>query len=179
MHTIYIGWRRPLEGWIKLNSDGACKGNNDISGCGGIFRNSDGRWIKGYAKKIGSCDAFHAEMWGLYLGLDMAWRDHISHLIIENDSKLLIDMITGNCTISGATPILVRRIRNLLALDWQVQVRNTWREGNRSADWLSNYSISMSSFDCSIVESPPSELRSLLFDNLSGACLPRNVRVNP
>jgi ribonuclease HI len=177
--TIYIGWRRPPEGWIKLNSDGACKGNNGISGCGGLFRNSDGRWIKGYAKKIGSCDAFHAEMWGLYLGLDMAWRDHISYLIIESDSKLLIDMITGNCTIGGATPILVRRIRKLLALDWQVQVLHTWREGNRSADWLANYSLSMSSFDFSIVESPPSELRSLLFDDLSGACMPRNVRVNP
>jgi hypothetical protein len=42
------------------------------SGCGGLFRNSNGRWTKGYAKKIGSCDVFHAEMWGLYLGLDMA-----------------------------------------------------------------------------------------------------------
>jgi hypothetical protein len=28
------------------------------------------------------------------------------------------------------------------------------------------------------VESPPSELRSLLFDDLSGACMPRNIRVN-
>jgi hypothetical protein len=123
--TIYIGGRRPPEGWIKLNSDGACKENNDILGCGGLFRNSDGRWIKGYAKKIGPCDAFHAEMWGLYLSLDMAWRDHISYFIIENDLKLLIDMITGNCTIGGATPILVRCIHNL----------------------------SMSSFDCSTVES--------------------------
>jgi uncharacterized protein (UPF0261 family) len=88
-------------------------------------------------------------------------------------------MITGNCTIGGATPILVRRIHNFLALDWQVQVRHTWREGNRSADWLANYSLLMSSFDCSIVESPPSELRSLFFDDLSEACMPRNVRVNP
>ncbi|CAJ2627891.1 unnamed protein product [Trifolium pratense] len=176
--TIYIGWKKPPEGWIKLNSDGACKGNNDISGCGGLFRNSDGRWIKGYAKKIGSCDSFHAEMWGLYLGLDMAWRDHISHLIVESDSKLLIDMITGNCNIGGVTPILIRRIPNLLALDWQVQIRHTWREGNISADWLANYSISMSSFNCSIIESPPSELRSLFFDDLSGTCMPRNIRIN-
>ncbi|MCI32919.1 ribonuclease H protein [Trifolium medium] len=107
-------------------------------------------------------------MWGLYLGLDMAWRDHISCLIVESDSKLLIDMIMGNCNIGGVTPTLVRRIRNLLALDWQVQVRHTWWEENISADWLANYSISMSPFSCSIVESPPSELRSLLFDNLFG-----------
>ncbi|GAU45178.1 hypothetical protein TSUD_178710 [Trifolium subterraneum] len=175
--TIYIGWRKPPDGWIKLNSDGACKRNNGISGCGGLFRNSDW-WIKGYTKKIGSCDSFHEEMWGLYLGLDMAWRNHILYLIVESDSKLLIDMITGNCTIGGVIPTLVRRIRNLLALDWQVQVRHTWREGNRSADWLANYSLSMDSFSCSIVESPPSELRTLLFDDVFGACMPRNVRLN-
>ncbi|GAU47866.1 hypothetical protein TSUD_404370 [Trifolium subterraneum] len=105
MTTCWLLWTKPPDGWIKLNSDGACKGNNGISGCRGLFRNSDGRWIKGYTKKIESCGSFHAEMWGLYLGLDMAWRDHISYLIVESDSKLLIDMITGNCTIGGVIPL--------------------------------------------------------------------------
>ncbi|MCI72558.1 RNA-directed DNA polymerase (Reverse transcriptase), partial [Trifolium medium] len=35
-----------------------------LAGCGGLFRNSDGRWIKGYSRKIGTCGAFSAEMWG-------------------------------------------------------------------------------------------------------------------
>jgi len=72
--TIYIGWKRPEEGWVKLNSDDACKDRGAIVGCGGLFHPSGGRWIKSYTKKIGACDALHAEMWGLYLGLDMAWR---------------------------------------------------------------------------------------------------------
>ncbi|GAU31364.1 hypothetical protein TSUD_19090 [Trifolium subterraneum] len=59
--TIYIGWKKSPEGWIKLNCDGACKGRGESSGCGGLFRNSDGRWMKGYSKKIGVYDAFHAE----------------------------------------------------------------------------------------------------------------------
>jgi hypothetical protein len=50
---IYIGWKKPLEGWIKLNIDGACKRGGESSGCGGLFCNSDGRWIKGYFNKIG------------------------------------------------------------------------------------------------------------------------------
>ena len=40
--TIYVGWDKPPEGWIKLNSDGACKGGGENSGCGGLFRGSDG-----------------------------------------------------------------------------------------------------------------------------------------
>ncbi|MCI88500.1 ribonuclease H protein, partial [Trifolium medium] len=51
--TVYIGWKRPGEGWVKLNNDGACKNRGEIAGCGGLFRDSDGRWIKGYTKKIG------------------------------------------------------------------------------------------------------------------------------
>jgi ribonuclease HI len=175
--TIYIGWKKPPEGWIKLNSDGACKGIGEYSGCGGLFRDTEGRWLKGYIRKIGVCDALHAEMWGMYLGLEMAWREKIPQLIVESDSKILIDMVTENCKFSGSVPILVQRIRKLLALDWQVRFRHTWREGNRCADWLANFSFSLDSFNCIIMENPSSELRRLLFDDISGASMPRNVRI--
>jgi hypothetical protein len=73
--TIYVGWSKPPDGCIKLNSDGACKGGGELARCGGLFRNSEGRWIKGYTKKIEACDALHAKMWGLYLDLKMVWRE--------------------------------------------------------------------------------------------------------
>jgi len=61
--SIYVGWKRLQEGWIKLNSDDACKDRGKIADCGGLFHDSDGRWIKGYTKKIGACDALHVEKW--------------------------------------------------------------------------------------------------------------------
>jgi len=174
---IYIGWKRRREGWIKLNNDGACKDMGVIVGCGGLFRDSDSRWIKGYTKKIGACDALHAEMWGLCLGLDMAWREHYSHLIVESDSKISIDMISDNFKFNGNIPVLVHRIQKLLKMSWSVQLNHTWREGNMSADWLANLSISRDHFNFIVLESPPSEIQRILFDNLSGACMPRNVRL--
>ena len=167
----------PPEGWIKLNSDGACKGSGEYSGCGGLFRDSDGRWIKGYTRKIGVCDALHAEMWDMYLGLEMAWREHIPQLIVESDSKILIDLVTENYKFSGSVPVLVQRIRKLLVSDWRVQFHHTWREGNRCADWLANFNFSLDSFNCTIMENPFSELRRLLFDDISGASMPKNVRL--
>jgi hypothetical protein len=71
----------------------------------------------------------------------------------------------------------MRRIRQLLDLNWQVHLSHTWREGNRSVDWLANFSYSLSSFRVHFIESPPRELQRLLFDDISGACMPRNVRV--
>ena len=111
----------------------------------------------------------------MYLGLDMAWRENTTHLIVESNSKILVDMITENCNFSGTTPTLVRRIRQLLSLSQTVKITHTWREGNKSADWLANFSISMYSLDFHILENPPSELQSLLFDDISEACMPRNV----
>ncbi|MCI20204.1 ribonuclease H protein, partial [Trifolium medium] len=60
------------EGWIKLNNGDACKRGGESSGYDGLFRNFEGSWMKGCFKKIGVCDAFHVELWGVYLGLDMA-----------------------------------------------------------------------------------------------------------
>jgi len=174
---IHIGWKRPREGWIKLNSDGACKDMGVIAGCGCLFRDSDGRWIKDYTKKIGACDVLHAEMWGLYLGLDMAWREHYSHIIVESVSKILIDMISGNFKLNENIPILVHRIRKMLKMSWNVQLNHTWREGNMSADWLANLSISTYHFNLLVLESPPREVQRILFYNLFGACMPRNVRL--
>ena len=111
----------------------------------------------------------------MYLGLDMAWRENITHLTVESDSKILVDMITDNCKFSGIIPTLVRRIRKFLNLSWTVQVNHTLREGNRNVDWLANYNILMDSMNFNLLETPPNELRSLLFDDLSVTCMPRNV----
>ncbi|CAJ2669285.1 unnamed protein product [Trifolium pratense] len=175
--TIFIGWKQPQEGWIKLNCDGAHKSSINLSGCGGLLRDSYGNCLSSFARKIGSCDALHAEMWGMYIGMNLARRQGITHLQVESDSKMLVDMVTGNCNVNGNIPTLIKRIRDLKNMNWHVQFNHTWREGNRSADWLANFSLTLNSFDLHVLESPPRELQSLIFDDVSGACMPRSVRI--
>lgn len=55
---------RWIRSWIKLNMDGAAKGNPAIAGCGGLLRDETARWIDSFAKFIGVCTAVHAELWG-------------------------------------------------------------------------------------------------------------------
>ncbi|KAL4286844.1 hypothetical protein AHAS_Ahas19G0126800 [Arachis hypogaea] len=45
---VYVGWKEPLQGWIKLNTDGAADKNPGIMGCGGLLRNHLGRWVAGF-----------------------------------------------------------------------------------------------------------------------------------
>jgi hypothetical protein len=63
----------------------------------------------------------------------------------------------------------------MLALDCHIQICHTWRKDNRCADWLANFSLSFDFLDCTIVKTPTSELRKLLFDDFSGASMPKNV----
>jgi hypothetical protein len=56
-----------------------------------------------------------------------------------------------------------------------VQVSQTGREGNRRADWVTNFSFPLDSFDIHVMETPHNEVSKLLFDDFTGACMPRNI----
>lgn len=86
-------------------------------------------------------------------------------------------MIIGKININGNPTTLMRRIQELLKLNWQVDFNHTWREGNKSADWLANLSFSMDSFNIHVMDTPPSEVSSLLFYDICGANMPKNIHV--
>lgn len=88
----FIRWRPPQVHWVKLNTDGACKGGN-IAGCGGIIRGSDGEWIGGFAKFIGDCSAFVVELWGVLEGLRYVRR--MGYTLVE----LNVDCVSVEKTI--------------------------------------------------------------------------------
>lgn len=59
----HIKWNFPIEGWWKLNSDGAAKCNPGMAGCGGIICNDRGLFVTGYAYHIGLSNAFSGQLW--------------------------------------------------------------------------------------------------------------------
>ncbi|PNX79369.1 hypothetical protein L195_g035354, partial [Trifolium pratense] len=40
----------------------------NLSGCGGLLRDSSRVCLVSYACKLGTCNALHAEMWDMYIG---------------------------------------------------------------------------------------------------------------
>jgi hypothetical protein len=70
--TIFISWKQPLEGWFKLNCDGAHKSSIHLLGFGGLLCDNNGICVSSFARKIGSCDVLYAEMWGMYIGMNLA-----------------------------------------------------------------------------------------------------------
>jgi len=79
--------------------------------CCGLCRDSNGSWLKGYIQRIRDGDA-----WGMYMGTQVANREGFTPLIVESDSKLLINIVTRSCKLNKHTPILVHRIQDLTIL---------------------------------------------------------------
>ncbi|GAU39797.1 hypothetical protein TSUD_219720 [Trifolium subterraneum] len=63
-----IGWLPPKENYVKLNTDGAIS-NTCMAGCGGVVRGSEGEWMGGYAKCVGSSSVIVAEACEVLEGL--------------------------------------------------------------------------------------------------------------
>lgn len=66
-----IHWQPPSLGWIRLNMDGASKGEG-IAGCGGVLRGDSGECICGFSKGLGAYSAYVAELWGVFEDLKFA-----------------------------------------------------------------------------------------------------------
>ena len=71
-----VKWNRALEGWCKLNSDGASLGNPGRARggglIGGLIRDHRGAWIRGYTHNIGFTTSVIAKFWALQDGLQLA-----------------------------------------------------------------------------------------------------------
>lgn len=64
-----VGWTAPTDNPMVLNVDRYAKGTPGRAGAGGIFRDSEAKWIGGFAINYGIATATTAELRGLWSGL--------------------------------------------------------------------------------------------------------------
>lgn len=59
-------------GWHKLNTNGASLGNPGKVEGGGIIKDNQGKWVKGFFRLIGFTTSIISELWELRDGLSLA-----------------------------------------------------------------------------------------------------------
>lgn len=74
-----IGWIYRTEDWVKLNMDG-CSIGKGVAGAGGAIRDGMGTWLMGFARNNGVCSSVTAELWAVYIGLELAWTKSLKRL---------------------------------------------------------------------------------------------------
>jgi ribonuclease HI len=168
-----IGWKPPRESFIKLNTDGAYK-VNQVAGCGGVIRGSHGEWLGGFAKGVGLCSAFVAELWGVFEGLSLAYRLGFRNVELEVDSETVVCVIKTGCLKSNGGYSLLKRIKQLMAKDWRVEVSHIYREANKCADAMANIGC-LQDFHFEFYDCCPVPVRDVYNLDMMGNTTPRLV----
>ncbi|XP_057419024.1 uncharacterized protein LOC130713256 [Lotus japonicus] len=129
-------WSLLVDGTMKVNVDGASKGNPGTRGIGGILRNVRNE-IKGFfSKNIGHGFAFEAEVVAIHEALSLCQQHLIHNIIIESDSSLAVGWV--NCRRNRPWKLrgILNQIDILIPLVNCLEIRHIFREANSEADAL-------------------------------------------
>ncbi|MCI40979.1 ribonuclease H protein, partial [Trifolium medium] len=99
-----------------LNTDGAYKANL-VAGCGGVIRGSQGEWLGGFAKCVGLCNVFVAELWGVYEGLRHVYRMGFKKVELHIDSEAVVSVLKKGNSTSSLGCSLLKQIWKMLEKD--------------------------------------------------------------
>ena len=169
-----LSWIKPDPGYCKLNVDGTRTRVGDI-GAGGVIRDESGTWLGGFMANVGCGEVLQAEAWGLYYGLQLAANLHISKLVIESDSAVLVNLMHGENFELHPLASIIRNCKDIMMSFEQVQLLHIHRERNSVADLLAKNSPSNALGICTLHE-PPSFVTETLLDDIVGMSRSRLVR---
>nr|GMD53318.1 Non-LTR retroelement reverse transcriptase [Ipomoea batatas] len=99
--TFKLTWEQPPDGWYVLNTDGSFGSGANNGSCAGVVRDSRGNWCGGFGFRIPATSVALTEAWAILKGVEWAWRKGFRKLIVQSDSKRVIDWIDGTSTPRG------------------------------------------------------------------------------
>ena len=171
--VVEVGWVKPPMGWVKLNTDGSAIGSMGCAGGGGVIRNHEGQWLRGYARLLGCSNSCIAELWALRDGLLLAIEIGLNNIIIEMDALSIVLLMKNNTANLLMKPLLTD-CRNLLSKIPNKQIVHIYREANQCADTLATIgACSVGSFVTFLY--PPPVVESIIASDKTNMCCNRLI----
>ncbi|GLT28325.1 hypothetical protein SLA2020_032670 [Shorea laevis] len=164
-------WDKPPSNVIKLNTDGSAKGNPGISAAGGIFRDCQGNWKLGYARKIGWSNSLAAELWAIRDGLQLAIMHRFFHIIVESDSLVAINLLHEPPPASHNLNSLIFDCMELVQQIPKAELKHIVRESNMAADQMAKQGHVIDC-DCVIFEDIPPSVKQYCIADMMGIEFP-------
>ena len=164
---IIVRWEFPTQNWFKLNSNGSALGCPRLARGGGLIRDHQGRWVKGYTRFIGWANSIETEFWVVKDGLILCLQLQVQAIEIELDAKSVIHLLSNNeVSMANYAPIIDDCGNQLNQLPfWKIQ--HCYREVNAYVDAFARKVVSLQQEFC-ILDSLPVELSYLLIQYLFG-----------
>ena len=135
-------------------------------------------WVRGFVLHKGVGSVLEAECWGLYEGLDMAWKTGHRQVIVETDSLCLVQLLAQELPVNHPLFSIIQGCSELISADWCCVVKHVYREGNRLADSLARLGHGLTS-GIQYFEALPFEVYLFFQDDWKGLAIPRSYRSSP
>jgi len=152
--------------------DRSAQTNPGMAGFGGLIRDFDGQFMRGFHGNIGYSNILHAEILALMHGIQICWDEGLRDIICYTDSMHTIHLVQYADVSTHHYGNEITIIRKYMAKDWTFQLRHTPREGNMCVDFLAKLGTRSTS-DLLIVLNPSAELRLLLMADSMGVAYHR------
>nr|KYP66849.1 Putative ribonuclease H protein At1g65750 family [Cajanus cajan] len=135
-YSYRLNWMKPPKGILKLNCDGAVFREN-MASCGGVIRDSYGRFVVAFTEKLGMCSILKSKLWAIIHGLRILVNRNLGHqVIIESDSSIAVRFVNEGCFGSHPYFTLVQEIKELSNQFSLFSCYHILREDNLVADIL-------------------------------------------
>lgn len=167
-----LAWRKPHDGWLKLNVDGSRSSSIGMAGCGGVLRDHHGDWVCGFQQKIGYCSSDEAEALGMLQGLRLLATLGTRYVIVESDSASIIDSLRSRSKLHGNIGNILQRCQTAATNFEEIHFEHIYREQNKLADALAKRALCLPRGYVLLTEAP-NDLRDLICDDKLGACSQR------
>ena len=127
---------------LKIQIDGAARGNPGPAGAGVVLSDSRGKKLKELSVYLGESTNNVAETCALLLGLQEALRLGSGQVLVLTDSELLARQMTGVYRVRDERlQLLHALIRPLKESFERFEIRHLPREENKAADRLANKAV--------------------------------------
>ncbi|ONI02233.1 hypothetical protein PRUPE_6G185900, partial [Prunus persica] len=130
---IVIKWHLPPTAWIKINFDGYVI--NSQASIGFFIQNNDGHVLLAGANNIGKNSINVVESVALQDGLDDAIDRGWGQIVVEGDSKLVIDSVLKKVIFPWSIQQIIQDIWHLNSSIASVRFQHVFREVNFTASW--------------------------------------------
>ncbi|KAL4360986.1 hypothetical protein GQ457_04G014920 [Hibiscus cannabinus] len=155
----------PPFGWICLNVDGAVSPSTCMGSVGGLFRDTDGRWLLGFNKLLGVTSPLIAKLWAIYIGLKLAWDNGFEYVQVQSDCLEVVKLIRDPTEACNSLS-LVRAIDLYRRKCLVTEIIWTPRDANKPIDRLAKC-VNSHLFDVLTLDEPPDYLQPILAVDIS------------
>lgn len=154
-------WCPPEVGWTNINIDGSCYRSPLYGVIGGVFRNAQSEFLRGFVQNIGNASAPITELSATMYAIEKSVELRYYRVWLKSDSLQLVRAFNQNVTVPWQVSNRWNNCKNLVKGFHFIRTHTPW-EGNQVADALAKNGHGLPCFTSQWWNDPPYFLGVLL-----------------